>query len=123
LLGFLPGGLIAAIMAAGGASEDAAVTTFVLVGFGGVLLVAIANWVLISRTAQSFGKRLLGMRIIRIDNGQPAGFVNGVLLRIFVPQLINQACSLFGLIDVLWIFGEERRCLHDLIAQTIVVDV
>jgi uncharacterized RDD family membrane protein YckC len=123
LLGLIPGAIVAGIMGAAGASEDAVVPTFVVVGFGGVFLVAIANWVLISRTGQSFGKRMVGTQIIRIDTGQPAGFVNGVLLRILVPQLINQTCSLFGLIDVLWIFGEERRCLHDLIAQTVVIEV
>jgi uncharacterized RDD family membrane protein YckC len=27
------------------------------------------------------------------------------------------------LVDALWIFGDERRCLHDLIAGTTVIDV
>lgn len=28
----------------------------------------------------------------------------------------------FGLANVLWIFGGERRCLHDYIADTLVVN-
>jgi hypothetical protein len=66
---------------------------------------------------------MLGMQIVRGDTGQLPGFLNGVVLRSWVPFPINQACNFFGLIDALWIFGEERRCLHDLIAQTIVVDI
>jgi uncharacterized RDD family membrane protein YckC len=51
------------------------------------------------------------------------GFLRGVILRIWVPAAINQACNLFSLVDALWIFGDEQRCLHDLIAGTIVIDV
>ena len=35
---------------------------------------------LIARSGQSIGKRWLGLRIVR-QNGEPAGFVRGVLLR------------------------------------------
>lgn len=98
-----------------------------LIGMGimlaGLLVVGIVNWVMISTSGQSIAKRILGMRILMLETGQLPGFVNGVLLRIWVPALVNQACSLFGLVDALWIFNEERRCIHDLIARTVVVDV
>jgi uncharacterized RDD family membrane protein YckC len=66
---------------------------------------------------------ILGMRIIVRDTGELPGFLRGVLLRVWLPAAVNQACSLFSLVDALWIFGDERRCLHDLIAGTIVVEV
>lgn len=89
-----------------------------------VVPLAIAQWVLISTTAQSFGKRALGMRIVRHSDGAPVGFVRGVLLRSIVSRvLMRLMCRLGSLIDVLVIFTSDRRCLHDYIAGTVVVRV
>jgi uncharacterized RDD family membrane protein YckC len=103
-------------------SEDAMFGMAMLLGAVGVLVVQIINWVLITKHGQSIAKRMLGMRIVTLDGRLP-GFVNGVILRIWVPFAINQMCNLFGLLNVLWIFGDERRCIHDLIASTRVIDV
>lgn len=122
----LPALLVLFGLAAAGAGEDVAFGVFALTGLVGGLVslgIFVYNCVLISNTGQSIAKRMLGMRIIRVSNGELPGFLHGVLLRILVPAAINQACNLFGLIDALWIFGEECRCLHDLIADTKVVDV
>jgi phage FluMu protein Com len=88
---------------------------------GGLALVAVINWVMIAHSGQSIAKRLLGMWIVKVDDGALPGFVRGVILRSWVPFLINQFCGLFGLLDALWIFGQERRCIHDYIAMTTVV--
>ena len=66
-----------------------------------------------------------GVRIVMYENGKLPGFVNGWLLRSFVPGLIGQVPyvgGLFSLVDILCIFGEERRCIHDMIAGTKVVE-
>lgn len=89
-----------------------------------VVPVLIAQWVLISTTAQSFGKRAMNMRIVRHSDGAPIGFVRGVLLRSIVSRvLMRLMCRLGSLIDVLVIFTSDRRCLHDYIAGTVVVRV
>jgi uncharacterized RDD family membrane protein YckC len=41
-------------------------------------------------------------------------------LRNFVTWIISLV-PLFGIVDSLFIFGESRQCLHDKIADTIVV--
>ncbi len=120
LVGGIPGGVLffATI------DRDDETTLVGLVAMvAGMLVVGIINWVMIVQRGQSIGKRVLGMRIIVRDTGALPGFVRGVLLRVWVPAAINQACNLFSLVDALWIFSDERRCLHDLIAGTIVVDV
>ena len=92
-----------------------------------VLLLALAygiyQLVQLHRTGQTFGKKMLGIKIVRND-GSRAGLGRIFWLRMFVPGFVGAiplVGGLFGLIDPLFIFGEEKRCLHDLIADTIVV--
>jgi uncharacterized RDD family membrane protein YckC len=108
-----------------GAEETAMIALVVatLVGMLGALGVAIYQWVLISRTGQSLGKKWTGIRIERIDGGR-VSFGTGVFLRNWVPKLIGSVPymgAIFHLVDCLFIFRDDRRCLHDHIAGTRVV--
>lgn len=90
----------------------------------GFLAFVVVQVVLLHRHGQTLGKRLVGIRIVRAD-GSRAGLGRLLGLRSFVPGLIGAiplVGPLFGLADPLFIFGQEKRCLHDLIADTIVVD-
>ena len=78
---------------------------------------------LLSTTGQSLGKRWMKIRIVRMDGSAP-GFVHAFLLRSIVsalPRLIPIAGNVFSLVDALFIFRADRRCIHDLIANTRVV--
>ncbi len=92
----------------------------------GWLALFIVQIYLISTRGQSLGKRMLGVRIVKYaDNANP-GFLHGWLLRNFVPGVIGAVPYiglLFVLVDLCFIFGEERRCVHDYIAGTKVVKV
>lgn len=118
LAGGIPGGIL--MFATIENNEEMSVVGM-LAALTGMLVIGVINWVMISQSGQSIAKRIMRMRIIVRDTGELPGFVRGVLLRVWLPALINQACNLFSLIDALWIFGDERRCLHDLIAGTVVV--
>jgi uncharacterized RDD family membrane protein YckC len=92
-------------------------------GFFGALGIAIYQWVLISKTGQSLGKKWTGIRIEML-NGQRVTFGTGVALRNWVPKVMGAVPYLgmiFHLVDCLFIFREDRRCLHDHIAGTRVV--
>ena len=94
-----------------------------VIGFRGALGIAIYQWTLIARTGQSLGKKWTGIRIERID-GSRITFGTGVVLRNWVPKVMGAfpyLGMLFHLFDCLFIFREDRRCLHDLIAGTRVV--
>ncbi|MBI4625341.1 MAG: RDD family protein [Verrucomicrobia bacterium] len=87
---------------------------------------AALQCVLLSLRGQSVGKLLLGLRIVRCVDHTQAGFLHAFLLRGGIPWMIEQIPllgGLFWLVDVCFIFGDERRCVHDYIAGTRVVNV
>lgn len=89
----------------------------------GVVLV-VTNLVMLHRSGQSIGKRLVGIRIVRSD-GSRCSLGRIVGLRILLPALMSAIPYIgrfFNLVDALAIFREERRCIHDHFADTIVVD-
>jgi uncharacterized RDD family membrane protein YckC len=92
----------------------------VLLGFG--LFLLLNGWLLATQ-GQTLGKKLLKMRIVRPDGAQ-AGFVRLFFVRYLLNNLlcmIPLLGLLYALGDCLAIFRESRRCLHDSIADTIVV--
>ena len=82
------------------------------------------NIYLLSTRGQTVGKWLLGIRVVQYRDGSRVGFVRGFLLRdgvtMFFFLFIPFVGVLYVWVNALWIFGEERSCLHDLIAQTAV---
>jgi uncharacterized RDD family membrane protein YckC len=90
----------------------------------GYVALAVWNAVWLHRYGQTIGKRLLGIRIVRGDGSRAS------LGRIFALRYLPMALlggltghpgGLVKLVDVLCIFRDDRRCLHDLIADTRVV--
>ena len=74
---------------------------------------------LVARYGQTMGKRLLEIRVVRSDGSQ-ASLGRIFWLRNVVNGLLG-IIPLYALIDVLFIFGQRRQCIHDLIADTIVI--
>ena len=71
---------------------------------------------------QTIGKRAVEIRIVSYGDGSNPGFWRAVWWRDLVPWIIdNLAARIFGIVDAAFIFGRERRCVHDYIAGTIVV--
>ena len=68
---------------------------------------------------QSIGKKLLGIKVVRSD-GSAVSLARLIWLRNVVNWVIH-VVPFYGLVDSLFIFGESRQCLHDKIADTIVV--
>jgi uncharacterized RDD family membrane protein YckC len=89
----------------------------------GCVAFVLVNGYLLVTQGQTVGKRLLGLRIVRPDGERASaarvlGARYGIGYAIGVVPFVG---GLFGLIDMLLIFRESRQCLHDNIADTIVV--
>lgn len=96
-------------------------------------------WLLVTR-GQTLGKRAMDIYIIRTEGGIPNP--GWLLVREFsipaavgilqyagrndpspIGQVVQFLLLFSGLIDVLFIFGPTRRCLHDYLAGTHVVKI
>jgi uncharacterized RDD family membrane protein YckC len=93
-----------------------------LVGAGVFLLL---QGPLLATRAQTLGKRVMGLRIATLD-GRPADLQRILVKRVlpvFVAQSVPAVGGVLAIVNVLFIFRADRRCLHDLIAETQVVKV
>lgn len=101
-------------------SEPTLLITLISLAYG-VLMVALLHGYLLYHYGQTIGKNLLSIRIENLD-GTKADLKRIVFLRMLPLALINclpGAGRLFlGLLDAIFIFGKDRRCLHDYIAKT-----
>jgi uncharacterized RDD family membrane protein YckC len=98
-----------------------AIAGFVLAGLA-FLGLTVWNIVLLATRGQTLGKKWLGIRIVTFPDGQKPGFVKGFLLRSFVNGIIGQIVPFYGIIDPCFIFREDNRCVHDLLADTTVIE-
>lgn len=98
---------------------------------GGWLLLLVIQVTLLSTRGQSLGKFVTRVRVVRVDESK-AGFVHAWLTREALVTLIGVVLGVLPFIGILlraafhitdwcFIFRQDRRCLHDLIAGTKVV--
>lgn len=127
IFGVLPG--VALMYMMGGdftAADDTGVTLNIYLYSAPFFLILMGvNLYLLYKYSQSIAKRLLKIKIVRSD-GSRIKFGRLLGLRIILIQVLYQIPiigSLFSLVDALFIFRQDHKCIHDLIADTIVIDV
>ena len=91
------------------------------------ILVAIAGFVVwgyftlkfMARNSQSIAKKLMHIKVVRSD-GSSVSLGRLIVMRNVVVWILS-LIPFFGVVDALFIFGDARQCLHDRIADTIVI--
>ncbi len=123
----IPGGALIGVSGALADGETGAMSTgsiiCIVLGVIYCIVILVINLRLLGRQGQSLGKKWAKVRIVRLD-GSPASLGRLVGLRYVVNALIGAipfVGGLYGLVDILFIFRGDRRCIHDLIADTKVV--
>ena len=119
-LAYLPGLFSLIPFASAQVEEDPLGIAFLLAGAAVFLVWLYFTVVFVRRNGQTIGKKLLKIKVVRAD-GSPASLGRIFWLRNFVNGFLS-LIPLYGIIDSLFIFSESRQCLHDKIADTIVVN-
>lgn len=91
---------------------------------------SLAVWLMLNghflaNGAQTIGKKLLKIQIVNISDGKPTSFARIALLRalpVYLLAAVPDVGNPIALLDSLFIFRRDRRCLHDYVAGTRVVD-
>jgi len=97
-----------------------ATLTSIVLGF---TVFALVHGFFLKKNGQTVGKKLVGIRIVGLDERVPT---LGRLLGLrYLPVMLVSVVPVIGafaaIVDVLFIFRSDRRCIHDLIAGTKVV--
>lgn len=93
---------------------------------GGVAVWLALNGVFLARSGQTIGKKLVGIQIVNVSDGKPAPLARLVIWRYLPMVLVSQipyVGGVLGIVNVCFIFRQDRRCVHDHIAGTRVVEV
>jgi uncharacterized RDD family membrane protein YckC len=75
---------------------------------------------LLVQKGQTIGKAARGIRIVKLGTQENGGFMTNILLR-SIANAVLSVIPFYALVDILFIFREDRRCLHDLLAGTEVI--
>ena len=102
----------------------------------GIVIFAIflgeaVQWYLLARNGQTLGKIVLGLQVVNNANGTPVEFLGGVVFRAWLCWLVYFPA--FYLLPI-WVMlmianvcffvcSRDRRCLHDFIAGTRVIEI
>jgi uncharacterized RDD family membrane protein YckC len=111
--------LTPAANAASDPTRGASLVVPVLLAFLGFIVWSWLTLRYVTRNSQSIGKKILNIKVVRSD-GSPISLGRLFWLRNIVNMLLS-IIPLYTFIDALFIFGESRQCLHDKIADSIVV--
>jgi len=91
----------------------------------GQVLFLLVQGYLLHTQGQTIGKKLLKIRIVSLDD-ELLGIGQLYFVRYLTFSLIAQIPiigALISMVNVLFIFGQDRRCLHDRLAGTKVIEV
>lgn len=103
---------------------DPTIMDAVYSGVFGMGIFLLINGYLLMKSGQTVGKRMLNMQIVAVSDNKilPIGKLVGLR---YLPQWVVSQLpvvgGICGLVNVLFIFGKDRRCVHDYIAGTKVI--
>ena len=90
-----------------------------------VMMFFVLHGFLLHQYGQTIGKRLMGIAIVTMDNQKPPLLT--LIVQRYVSQWLMGMVPVLGILlrlaDVLFIYRPDRRCIHDHLAKTKVIDL
>ena len=89
----------------------------------GLFVYFILNGNLLIKKGQTIGKKLVDIKIVDLDGNLPT-LKKHLLPRYgvyFLPGQVPIVGQLFSIINILFIFGKQKRCIHDYAGSTRVI--
>lgn len=89
----------------------------------GIIVFFAINYRYLVTNGQTVGKKVLEIKIVDLNGNLPV-FQPQLVIRYAVYMLPGQipvVGQIFSFINILFIFTKEKRCIHDLVAKTKVV--
>lgn len=117
------GGYFSLAMTAAANGQEVGFGTTLMWAAIGFVLFALLQYVPLNANGQTWGKKFLRIKIVDLNGAKPPiGRLLGLrYLPLHVVSNIPFLGPLLGIVNVLMIFRDDRRCGHDLIAGTKVV--
>ena len=88
------------------------------VGGGGLLVVTLLYLIALGRTGQTWGRRIVGIKVVRVSDGAAPGF-GRALGRSLFAGIISANVFYLGYLWMIW--DAQRQTWHDKVAGTVVV--
>lgn len=98
----------------------------VVLGVMGFAVFLLIHGYFLATTGQTIGKKILGTQIVSIEDGSILPLPKLILWRYLPVGLVANVPFIGGIAsiaNVLFIFRDDRRCIHDLIAGTHVIEM
>jgi len=94
----------------------------IAMGILGLAVFMLINFGFLKNAGQTVGKKVAGIKIVTMEDELPifSHFLKRYSLY-FLPGQIPLAGQLFSILNILFIFGKNKRCIHDYAAGTKVV--
>jgi uncharacterized RDD family membrane protein YckC len=104
---------------------DSAVSTMGGIGIAvsviAVIVFCVYQISMLVREGRTLGKKIMHIRIVNYDDGEVPPAAKLLVMRYFLNSALGNI-PFYTLVDLLFIFGSERRCIHDYLAGTKVVE-
>ena len=100
------------------------ITHGLIISLMSIIIFVLINGKLLASSGQTIGKRVLGIKIVTLA-GEKATISNHLLKRYgvyFITAQIPVIGGILSFLNIAFIFGKEKRCGHDLVAGTKVVN-